>query len=60
MDKAVGLAAAILEARERDVATLTLIPASGGVFEVERDGDLLFSKKKEGRFPEHSEVLDHL
>jgi len=39
---------------------LTLIPASGGVFEVTRDKELLFSKKETGRFPEHSEVLDQL
>jgi selenoprotein W-related protein len=35
-----------------------LIPSSGGVFEV-RNGDvLLFSKLKENRFPDHSEVLE--
>jgi selenoprotein W-related protein len=37
-----------------------LVPASGGVFEVKSDGKLLFSKKAEGRFPEHHEVLDQL
>ena len=42
------------------MATLTLIPAAGGVFEVTRDDELLFSKKNEGRFPDHHEVLDQL
>jgi len=37
-----------------------LIEGSGGVFEVERDGELIFSKKAEGRFPEHDEVLAKL
>ena len=35
----------------------TLIPGSGGVFDVTIDGKLIFSKKKVGRFPEEGEVL---
>jgi selenoprotein W-related protein len=35
-----------------------IIESSGGVFEVERDGDLLYSKKATGRFPEEGEVLN--
>lgn len=42
------------------MATLTFVPSSGGVFEVESDGELLFSKKETGRFPEHPEVLGQL
>lgn len=34
-----------------------LIASSGGVFEVVADGDLIFSKRAEGRFPEEEEVL---
>jgi selenoprotein W-related protein len=33
-----------------------LIRGSGGVFEIELDGKLIFSKKKLGRFPEDGEV----
>ena len=29
----------------------------GGVFEVVADGRLVFSKKQQGRFPEHEEIL---
>ncbi len=36
------------------------IKSSGGVFEVEKDGILIFSKKKEGRFPEHDEIINML
>ncbi len=36
------------------------IKGGGGVFEVEADGKLIFSKKAEGRFPEHEEVLAQL
>ena len=37
-----------------------LIKGGGGVFEVEKDGELIFSKKAEGRFPEHEEIFAHL
>ena len=37
-----------------------LIESSGGVFEVEVDGSLIYSKKATGRFPEHSEVMEKL
>ncbi len=33
-----------------------LVKGSGGVFEVEVEGDLVYSKKAEGRFPEPGEV----
>lgn len=38
-----------------DVET-ELIKGKDGVFEVELDGELIFSKKSVGRFPEHGEV----
>jgi selenoprotein W-related protein len=34
-----------------------LIASSGGVFEIEYGGTLVFSKKKLGRFPDQGEVL---
>ena len=34
-----------------------LIQSSGGVFEVEENGTLIFSKKGSGRFPGEGEVL---
>ncbi len=38
--------------------SLTLIPGSGGQFEVVLNGDLIFSKKQEGRYPEIKELKD--
>lgn len=35
---------------------VTIEPASGGVFEVFLNNNLIFSKKQEGRFPEPGEV----
>jgi selenoprotein W-related protein len=51
------LAAEIRKVRELEPS---LIKGSGGVFEVALDGNLIFSKKKMGRFPELSEVLDKI
>ena len=34
-----------------------LVPSHGGRFEVTMDGELVFSKLAEGRFPEDSEIL---
>jgi len=44
------------ELKEKFTANIRLIPSSGGVFEVEADGNLLFSKKRLGRFPEEGEI----
>lgn len=35
----------------------TLVPGSGGEFEITADGKLVYSKKQTGRFPEHEEVM---
>jgi selT/selW/selH-like putative selenoprotein len=37
-----------------------LTPGSGGEFEVSVDGRLVFSKRKERRFPELEEILSQL
>jgi len=37
-----------------------LVASHGGVFEVLVDDDLLFSKRKLGRFPEDGEVLKRI
>jgi len=48
-----------MEARIRDEfpdATVELIESSGGVFEVEKDGELIYSKKSTGRHAEWEDV----
>ena len=37
-----------------------LIRSGGGVFEVEADGVLIFSKKEQFRFPAEKEIIDQL
>jgi selenoprotein W-related protein len=53
------LTAEILNERELEyyVASWTLVPSSGGVFEVVVNGELIFSKKALGRHAEPGEVM---
>ncbi len=39
-------------------ASLTLIPGAGGAFEVVVDGDLIYSKKSQGLYPELKELQE--
>lgn len=39
-----------------EISALTLIPGSGGVFDVKFDGELLYSKDKTDRFPNPGEL----
>ncbi len=39
-------------------ASFTLIPGAGGAFEVVVDGDLIYSKKAGGRYPELKELQE--
>jgi len=54
--RAVGLAAELLEAFEHAVKSITLIPSDGGAFEVNVDGNLIYSKLSAGRHAEAGEV----
>jgi selenoprotein W-related protein len=54
---AVRLAAEIKKARGIDVE---LVKGSGGVFDVFKDAERVFSKHEEHRFPEASEILAEL
>ncbi len=47
----------MLEEFEAQIEDLTLIPSRGGVFEVEVDGSLVFSKKQTGHHAEHDDIL---
>ena len=52
-----------MEARIREEfpdAEVELIASGGGVFEVEKDGELIYSKKRTGRHAEWEEVRERL
>ncbi len=50
------MATELLEKYGNSISGLELIPSVGGVYEVTKNGNLIFSKKKEGRFPETNEI----
>jgi selenoprotein W-related protein len=51
------LASDLLEKYGNAISELKLIPSGGGVYEIEKDGKLVFSKKKLDRFPELEEIV---
>ena len=43
--------------KQRSNVETKLIKGSGGQFEVALDGNMLFSKKQQGRFPDTQEIV---
>ena len=54
--RAAWMAQELLTTFEQDIAELALKPGTGGVFEVRADGELVWSRAREGRFPEIAEL----
>ena len=52
------MASELLNKYGNTVTSLALIQSGGGVFEVTKNENLLFSKKSKGRFPELDEVFE--
>jgi selenoprotein W-related protein len=50
------LAESLLHIHKNSIASLNIVPSSGGVFEVTVDDNLVFSKKDLDRFPEENEI----
>jgi len=54
--RAAWLAQELLTTFETELGEVALRPGTGGVFEVRVDGELVWSRKQEGRFPEAKEI----
>jgi selenoprotein W-related protein len=54
--RAAWIAQELLTTFESDIASLTLVPGTGGIFEVRLNGSVIFSRKNSGRFPESKEL----
>lgn len=50
------MAQELLTTFEQEISEVALVPKSGGLFEVKVDGDILWSRKEQGRFPEITEL----
>ena len=57
LPRATSLANELLERYNTDIKELTLIPSGGGVFEVIKNDELIFSKKALDRHAEEGEVM---
>ncbi len=54
--RATWLAQELLMTFDTDLGEVSLVPDSGGIFEVRVDGELIWSKKNQGRFPDSKEL----
>jgi selenoprotein W-related protein len=54
--RAAWLAQELLTTFEAELGEVALSPGTGGVFEVRVDGETIWSRKAEGRFPEAKEI----
>ena len=50
------LAQELLSTFDTDLGEVALVPGTGGIFEVRVDGELVWSRKEQGRFPEAKEL----
>jgi selenoprotein W-related protein len=58
--RAAWMAQEILVTFEDSLGAVTLVPGTGGVFEVRVDDDRLWSRQAEGRFPELKELKQRI
>jgi selenoprotein W-related protein len=56
MLRAAWLAQELLTTFEQELGEVALQPGTGGVFEVRADGQVVWSRASEGRFPEAKEL----
>lgn len=52
-----GLTQLLVEELKRHISTLELVPGAGGCFEVDVDGDRIYSKLETGEFPDQDAIL---
>jgi selenoprotein W-related protein len=58
--RAAWLAQELLTTFDGEIGELALQPGTGGVFEVRCDGETVWSRKAEGRFPEAKELKERV
>jgi len=51
------LTARLLEEFKPDIQSLTLVPGTGGVFEVSVNGEKVYSKLQTGKFPDPEAIV---
>ncbi len=54
--RAAWLAQELLTTFEQELGEVALIPGTGGIFEIRVNGETLYSRKQQARFPEAKEI----
>ncbi len=54
--RAAWMAQEMLTTFSEELGEVALLPGTGGIFEIRLDGELLWSRKERGRFPESREI----
>lgn len=54
--RAAWMAQELLTTFDGELGCVSLIPGTGGIFDVRLDGETLFSRRQAGRFPESKEL----
>jgi selenoprotein W-related protein len=54
--RATWMAQELLTTFDTELGEVSLVPGTGGVFEVRVEGELIWSRKEQGRFPESKEL----
>jgi selenoprotein W-related protein len=50
------MAQELLTTFQNDIGEVALVPGTGGVFDIRAEGELVWSRKAEGRFPDIKEL----
>lgn len=58
--RAAWIAQELLTTFEHDLHAVSLVPGTGGIFEVRLNGATLFSRKEAARFPESKELKQRI
>ena len=56
MLRAAWMAQELLNTFSTDLAQVTLVPASGGIYQIQVDGELIWDRKTDGGFPDAAEI----
>jgi selenoprotein W-related protein len=56
MLRAAWMAQEMLTTFENELGEVALIPGTGGILEIRLNGEIIFSRKEKGRFPESKEL----
>jgi selenoprotein W-related protein len=54
--RAAWMAQEVLTTFETELGEVALVPGTGGIFDIHLNGELIYSRKEAGRFPESKEL----